>query len=212
MKKVLIITVIVLLCTRITFAQRISPYQSGSYYPGLVSLCDYAAAPAGLILLDYNYWMSSSGYYDKDGEKFTRGTINLPPPNNPINIDINPGMSGYMNVPGLFYVSKFKVFGALYMASIYPIYQNFYYKVIMATGDTSTNISGSVSGWGDLSAMPLGLSWTFDNNMDLSFMYTFYAMEQATALAIIPTFEFNGEVKDAESRAGNLEYRILNDE
>lgn len=36
-------------------------------------------------------------------------------------------------------------------------------------------------------------------------------MEQATALAIIPTFEFNGEVKDAEARAGNrftLEYGI----
>ena len=77
--------------------------------------------------------------------------------------------------------------------------------------------------------------------MDLSFMYTFYAptgryeigaddnlgqgfwthqfqlpayfyaMEQATALAIIPTFEHNGKVKDSEARAGNrfsLEYGI----
>ena len=36
-------------------------------------------------------------------------------------------------------------------------------------------------------------------------------MEQATALAIIPTFEFNGSVKDANARAGNrfsLEYGI----
>jgi len=85
--KVLNITVILLLCTEITNAQRISPYQSGSYYPGLINLRDYAAAPAGLILSDYNYWTSSSGYYDKDGEKFTGGTINLP--NNPINIDID---------------------------------------------------------------------------------------------------------------------------
>ena len=141
----------------------------------MVSLHDYAAAPAGLIFLDYNYWLSSSGYFDKDGEQFTGGTINLPPPKIPIHIDIDPGMSGYMNVPGLYYASKFKVFGARFMASIYPIYQNFDYKVFMNNDDTSTNISGNVSGWGDLSAMPFGLSWSFDNKMDLSFMYTFYA-------------------------------------
>jgi hypothetical protein len=234
MNKVLILTVIVLLGTKVTMAQRISPYQSGSYYPGLISLC-------GLIFLDYNYWMSSSGYYDKDGEKFTGGTINLPPPNNPINIDINPGISGYLNVPGLFYVSKFKVLGARYMASIYPIYLNLDYEVFMAIGDTSSNISGNVSGWGDLTAMPFGLSWSFGEKIDLSFMYTFYApvgryetgaddnlgqgfwthqfqlptyfyaMEQATALAIIPTFEFEGKVEDSEARTGNrfsLEYGI----
>ena len=158
MKKVLIIIIIVFLCNKLTNAQRISPYQAGSYYPGLANLRDYAAAPAGLILMDYNYWMSSSGYYDKDGEKFTGGTINLPSPFNPINIDLDPEMSGYMNVPGLFYASKFKFFGAQYNASISPIYLNFDYTVFLALGDTSTNISGNVSGWGDLSAMPLGLS------------------------------------------------------
>ena len=239
-KKVLII-VFICLCSKLTNAQRISPYQAGSYYPGLANLRDYAAAPAGLIFMDYNYWLSSSGYYDKDGEKFSGGTIDLPSPFYPINIDINPGMSGYMNVPGLFYASKFKFFGAQYNASISPIYLNFDYKVFIALGDTSTNISGNVSGWGDLSAIPLGLSWSFDKKMDFSFMYTFYAptgryeigaddnlgqgfwthqfqlpayfyaMEQATALAIIPTFEHNGKVKDSEARAGNrfsLEYGI----
>ena len=241
MKKLLIATLIVLFCIKLTYAQRISPYQSGSYYPGLVSLRDYAAAPAGLIFSDYNYWMSSSGYYDKDGEKFTGGTINLPSPFNPVNIDFNPEMSGYMNVPVLFYASKFRIFGAQYLASISPIYLNLDYKVFMALTDTSFNISGNVSGWGDLSAMPLGLSWSFDKKMDLSFMYTFYAptgryelgaddnlgqgfwthqfqlpvyfyaMEQATALAIIPTIEFNGKVKDSQARASNrfsLEYGI----
>ncbi len=241
MKKIILIVII--FCSGYTtiFAQRISPYQSGSYYPGLINLRDYAAAPAGLVFMDYNYWLSSSGYYDKDGDKFSGGTINLPSPFNPINIDINPEMSGYMNVPGLFYASIFKVFGARYMASISPIYLNLDYKVFIAVGDTSTNISDNVSGFGDLSAMPLGLSWTFDNKIDLSFMYTFFAptgryeigaddnlgqgfwthqfqlpayfymMEQATAFAIIPTFEFNSKVKDSEARAGNrftLEYGI----
>ena len=43
-------------------------------------------------------------------------------PFDPINIDFNPEMSSYMNVPGLFYASKFTVFGAQYQASISPIY------------------------------------------------------------------------------------------
>jgi hypothetical protein len=241
MKKIILIVII--FCSGYTaiLAQRISPYMTGSYYPGLINLRDYAAAPAGLIFLDYNYWLSSSGYYDKDGEIFSGGTIDLPSPFNPINIDINPEMSGYLNVPSLFYASEFKVFGARYLASITPIYLSFDYKVFMAIGDTSTNISGKNSGWGDLAAMPLGLSWTFDKKMDLSFMYTFYAptgryeigaddnigqgywthqfqipayfyaMEQATAFGIIPTFEFNSKVKDSEARPGNrfsLEYGI----
>jgi len=222
MKKIILIVIIFCSGFTVILAQRISPYMSGSYYPGLVNLRDYAAAPAGLVFMDYNYWLSSSGYYDKDGEIFSGGTINLPSPFNPINIDINPEMSGYMNVPSLFYASEFKVFGARYLASITPIYLSFDYQVFTAIGDTSTNISGKISGWGDLAAMPLGLSWTFDKKMDLSFMYTFYAptgryelgaddnigqgywthqfqlpayfyaMEQATAFGIIPTFEEYG--------------------
>jgi len=33
MKKLLIATLIVVFCIKLTYAQRISPYQSGSYYP-----------------------------------------------------------------------------------------------------------------------------------------------------------------------------------
>jgi hypothetical protein len=51
-------------------AQRVSPYQSGSYYPGLINLRDLTAPPAGIILLDYNYWFGSDGYNDKDGNEF----------------------------------------------------------------------------------------------------------------------------------------------
>ena len=39
----------------------------------------------------------------------------------------------------------------------------------------------------------------------------FYAMEQATAFAVIPTLELNGKVKDADARPGHrfsLEYGI----
>ena len=239
--RILILTFIVLLFANVLSGQRISPYQSGSYYPGLISLRDYATPPAGLMVLDYNYWLRSNGYYDKDGVKFTGGTIDLPPPNNPVNVDIDPGISGYVNVPGLFYASNFRIFGAQYLASLYPSYLNLDNEVFLATGDTSTNVSGNVSGWGDLSAMPLGLSWSFDHRMDISFMYTFYAptgryeigaddnlgqgfwthqiqvptyfyaQDKATALALIPTFEINGKVKNSGARAGKrftLEYGI----
>ena len=69
MKKVLVVTAIVMLFIELTKAQQISPYQPGVYYPGLVNLRDLAASPPGLILTDYNYWMRSNGYFDKDGEE-----------------------------------------------------------------------------------------------------------------------------------------------
>ena len=242
MKKLISISILVFIAFGSVLAQRISPYQSGSYYPGLVNLRDLAAAPAGLILLDYNYWFGSNGYYDKNGDEFTGGTINLPPPKDPVNVTLEPELSGYTNVPVLFYASKFKLLGgAKYLASISPIYMSFDYSAFLALGNSSGNISGRSSGFGDFSFMPLGLSWSFDNKLDVAFMYTIYAptgryetgaednmgagfwahqlqapvylyaLEQATAFAVIPTLELNGKVKDADARPGNrfsLEYGI----
>lgn len=144
MKKLVALSILVFIAFGSIIAQRVSPYQSGSYYPGLVNLRDLTAAPAGLILLDYNYWYGSNGYYDKDGNEFTGGTIDLPPPGNPINVPIVPEISGYINVPVLFYASKFKVLGgARYLASISPLYLSLDYSVFLALGDTSGNITGS---------------------------------------------------------------------
>lgn len=242
MKKLISIVIVAFISFGQISAQRVSPYQSGSYYPGLANLRDFAATPAGLVIMDYNYWFRSKGYYDSNGDEFNGGTINLPTPFNPVNVSIDPQISGYTNVPGIFYASKFKFpGGAQYLASISPLYMSLDYDVFLAVGDTSGNISGNSSGFGDLAFMPLGLSWSFDKKLDVSFMYTIYAptgryktgaddnlgqgfwthqfqvptylyaIEQATALAIIPTLEFNGKVKDANARAGNrfsLEYGI----
>jgi hypothetical protein len=242
MKKLISLLILAFIAIGSIIAQRVSPYQSGSYYPGLVNLRDLAAPPAGLILLDYNYWYGSNAYYDKDGNKFTGGTIDLPPPGNPINVTIEPKISGYTNVPVLFYASKFKVLGgARYLASISPVYMTLDYSVFLTLGDTSGNTTGNSSGFGDLAFMPLGLSWSFGDKLDVAFMYSiyaptgryetgaednmgagiwthqlqaptyFYAMEKATAFAVIPTLELNGKVKDADARPGNrfsLEYGI----
>ena len=108
MKKLISLSILVFIASGPITAQRVSPYQSGSYYPGLINLRDLAAAPAGLILLDYNYWYGSNGYYDKDCHEFTGGTIDLPPPYDPVDVTIEPNISGYTNVPVIFYASKMK--------------------------------------------------------------------------------------------------------
>ena len=242
MKKLISLSILVFIAIGSIVAQRVSPYQSGSYYPGLVNLRDLAAAPAGLIFLDYNYWYGTNGYYDKNGNEFTGGTIDLPLPNNPVIVPNDPKISGYINVPVISYGSKFTLLGgARYLASISPLYMSFDYSVFLAYGDTSGSITGKSSGFGDLAFMPLGLSWSFDNKLDIAFMYSlyaptgryetggednlgmgiwthqlqtpayFYAMEQATAFAVIPTLELNGKIKDADGRPGHrfsLEYGI----
>lgn len=233
MKKIATFLFVLMLLPGAMVAQRISPYQAGSYYPGLASLRDYAAVPAGLFILDYNYWFQSNGYYDKNGNQFTGGTVNLDGIG-PVDFTVNPELSGYGNVPVLFYASKFKILGgARYLASISPVIITTNYNVFLSVGDTSANISGKVSGFGDLSFMPFGLSWSFGERVDLAFMYTVYAptgrynidaddnlgqgfwthqfqlptylyfLEKATALAIIPTLELNGSFMGADARAGN---------
>lgn len=233
MKDNILFLFFLLLLPSVIIAQRVSPYQAGSYYPGLASLRDFAAVPAGLFILDYNYWFSSQGYYDKEGNKITGGTIETEN-YGPIDITVNPELSGYGNVPVLFYASKFKTLGgARYLASISPVILSIDYNVFLAVGDTSGTITGSLSGMGDLSFMPLGLSWSFNEKIDLALMYTvyaptgryktgaddnlgqgfwthqiqlptyFYALEKATAISIIPTLELNANITDANAKAGN---------
>lgn len=241
MSKVVLFLLVLMAIPMAIIAQRVSPYQAGSYYPGLASLRDFAAVPAGIFLLDYNYWFQSNGYYDQNGNQFTGGTIDTED-YGPIDFTIDPKLSGYGNVPVIFYASKFKILGgARYLASISPVFMSIDYNVFLAVGDTSGSVSGSLSGLGDLSFMPLGLSWSFGEKIDLAFMYTlyaptgkyktgaddnlgqgfwthqiqlptyFYALEKATAIAIIPTLELNGSIIDAEARSGNrfsLEYGV----
>ena len=242
MNKLVVIIIFALVFSGQVNAQRVGPYQAGSYYPGLINLRDLAAPPAGLIFVDYNYWFNTNGYYDKDGTEFKGGTIDLPLLNSSVDVTLEPKISGYTNVPFLFYASKFKILGgARYLASINPVYLNMNSDVFLAIGDTSGNISGNSSGFGDLSFMPLGLSWSFDNKYDIALMYTiyaptgrfelggddnlgqgfwthqiqiptyFYVLEQATAFAIIPTFELNSKIEGTNARAGSrfsLEYGI----
>lgn len=48
----------------------VSAYQAGAYQPGIMNVRDLVAAESqGIIIIDYNYWNNSDGYYDRNGDK-----------------------------------------------------------------------------------------------------------------------------------------------
>ncbi len=226
-----------LLFNGVVKSQRVSPYQVGSYVPGLINVRDLGSLPGGLYLLNYNYWIKSNGYYDKNGNKTGSLDIdlsNLEPGMGTVSLDLDTKIKGYTTVPMLFYASKFKLLGgATFLASVAPNYFSSSYNISMNLRDSTIIVEGKAGGWGDLSFMPLGLSWSFPNQVDIAFMYTlyvptgryttgadnnigkgywthqfqvptyYYLMERATAIGIIPTLEINGKVKDAEVWAGS---------
>jgi hypothetical protein len=232
-----IATILFIIITSTSHAQRVSPYQTGSYVPGLVNLRDLGSLSGGLYLINYNYWISSKAYYDKDGNKIENLEIdlsNLEPGLGNRTIELDHKFKGYSTVPMLYYALKFKLLGgATYLASVAPNYFSSNFNVSINLKDSTLVAEGKAGGWGDLSFMPLGLSWSFSPQIDLAFMYTlyaptgryatgadnnigkgywthqfqvpayFYLMERATAIGIIPTLEINGKLKDAEVWAGS---------
>jgi hypothetical protein len=197
---------------------------------------DLAPPGAGIVFLDYNYWNNSTSFVDRYGNKVSSLTIDLTPINpetGEVTLDLDQQISGYANVPVIFYASKFKILKARYMASVNPVYLTSNYRMNVHTSDTSVTSTGNTGGFGDLSFIPLGLGWSIGDRMDISFFYMVYAptgryetgaddnigkgywthqfqaplywyfMEKATALFVMPTFETNGKIEDSDARAGN---------
>src|SRR5579863_10552246 len=155
----------------------VSPLQTGHYSPGFMNIRDYAdpAPISGLMILDYNTIQSGSKYYDRNGSQITQITGPLGSPVN-LNLDVN----GYYNTPMVLWASKGKVLGATYFggASIPIITSNpalAYSRIgIIDSIHESGNVSGKVSGFSDLSLMPLFLSWGFQT-MDITAGWMVYA-------------------------------------
>ncbi len=236
MKKYLLFITICLLGYTGTMAQRVSAYQAGSYQPGLMNVRDLAPPGAGLVFIDYNFWNNSNSYIDKNGNEVNNLTIDLTPIDpsiGEVTLDLEQQVSGYANVPVIFYSSKFKILKARYMASINPLYLTSNYKMNIHVSDTSVTSTGNTGGFGDLSFIPLGLGWSIRDKIDVSFFYMVYAPtgryetgasdnigkgywthqfqapfylyfhEKATALFVMPTFEINGKVKDSDVHPGS---------
>jgi len=209
---------------------QVSAYQAGAYQPGIMNVRDLATVPPGLVFLNYNYWNNSSSYYDRNGNQVD----GFDTPNNG-HVDLSQQVGGYTTVPVVFWASKFKIFNATYMASVAPSFlsSNYRMNIHKDSDDTNASSTGNAGGFGDLAVMPLGLGWTFGENIDLSFFYTmyiptgryetgasdnvgrgywthqfqlpfyYYMMEKSAALLVMPTYEINGTVEDSDVRPGS---------
>ncbi len=205
-------------------AQRVSPFQDGSYQLGLLNIRDLTYFAPDLYFYDYNYFNNSSSYYDQSGDKVS---------------NLESQQSGYSNMPSIYYVSKIKIFGGNYIASISPSFLTS--SSTNNNSDTSDYTTSKSNGFGDLAFMPFGISWTFNERIDIAFMFTVYAptgryttgaddnmgkgywtyefqvpfylyfFEQKMALVLVPTLEVNGKIRDADVRPGSrysIEYGI----
>ena len=217
---------LVLLLSQMATSQNLSPLQIGAYLPGFSHILDMSTAPKGIYIFNYNYIINADTYYDRNGNEFAEQLINGVP------FGANAETSAYANATSIAYMSDFKILGARYQAAISPTYLSQDFKGTVTLGQ-QTPIDGNVSGIGDLAILPLGLSWNFNDKVDLGFLYTtyiptgrydseaddnvgqgfwthqfqiptyFYFNDQTTALGIIPTLELNGKVVDADARIGN---------
>ncbi len=178
MRKLLLIISVVFLYTSVSKAQtpHVSAYQAGAYQAGVMNVRDLAPVPGGgLIIIDYNFWNNSTSYVDRFGNDITH--IELEYDGLKTEIDLTQQISGYTNVPVLFYASSFKLLGATYMASINPSFISSGYKMNIhaSLSDTTVITAGNTGGFGDLAIMPVGLGWSFGDKADFSLFYTLYA-------------------------------------
>lgn len=205
------------------FAQRVSRSQNGEYPTCYVSIRDYSATPSGLLFIDYNFFIFSDAYFDENGDKV-----------NPTKGNENFNVSGYLNLPLIDYTSKFELLGgAKYFVYIAPNYVTGHANLYLSSNDNSPVAEGNGSGFGDLTVMPFGLSWSFKEKSDISFLYTIYAPtgryevgasdniglghwanmfqvpvyyylnDQATAFGLIPSYEINSKIKGTDVRPGS---------
>ena len=161
------------------YAQRVTPFQTGSYIPLLTSLRDFAPAPTGMYLINYNYWVSPKGYYDQNGDKLSGVNIELPeeiPDFGGNMIDLHPEAKAFMGMFALYYSSPIieELGNAKYSFLLGPSFQMVRYKLDARVGQDTLQYQGGISGYGDFFLQPLGFSWSFGDWMDLSVFWGLY--------------------------------------
>lgn len=153
-----------------------SPFTAGHYVPGVWNIRDFATPPAGFYILDYNMFITGSKFFNSEGNQVTE----IVRSNSTTNLDID--ISGYVNVPVLFYSSKFKILGGTYIASFSPPFSTVnsdlaYDAVATILRDTITktgSVTGNVNGFSDMTFLPFGLSWASEM-LNLTVAYSLVA-------------------------------------
>lgn len=204
--------------------------QTGHYMPAFSHVRDMAQPPPGLLVLWYNYYTTTSSYYDRNGDKVSDlplGQLDPGLADTDFDVDIN----GYALAPAIFWASNKTILGgARYMAGVVPVY--FWANADIALqpmGETSAKISGMA----DWYFNPLTLSWGYehmdltvaygftapvgryefgaDDNIGLgfwthqvqSFGYYYPVVDKSTALMLGLTYELNSDMEGADFNPGN---------
>ena len=239
--KNLFIIILFLSITGSMFAQiqpKVSPILSGGYTPGIIGVRDYAnPGKEGLFLIDYNLFLSADSYYDRNGDK--ANSIDILNQSIPINVDISGYINSLMFVyasPKLKFLGN-----AQYLFIAAPNYTSASTSVGLGQLAGGKTIDGGAAGFGDLTIAPLMLSWgseKFDltagylfyaptgkyelggsENVGLGYWshlvqaaaYYYPLPQKATALLLMPTYEWHGKIKGTDVTPGSrfiLEYGI----
>lgn len=223
-----------------SIAQQASPMQAGHYYPGLINTRDMVNPPSGLFFLWDNFIVNSNKYFDRNGNEFKNIPLSELDPAFP-DIDVSPKLTGFGSAFAIAWASPHISFlgDARYIAGIAPNYVIADISLVTERPgiilDTTytREISGTVSGFGDLILVPLGLSWG-GTKIDFTTTYTIYAPtgrfdpgaddniglgywthqfqgftsyypvpDKSTAFVLGLTYETNGKVKDTDLKPGN---------
>ena len=179
MRKIYLLTCILVTLSGAIKAQVVSPLQAGHYFPGFINVRDETAPPPGFFIIFYNAYMWSDTYVDRNGNKFNNLDLSKIDPRLP-NINLNMKIQSFANVPVLAWASSFKILGATYLPMvILPSYTyaeaSIFGELAWGVIDTTITFSdrGKVSGFGDMLVQPVGLSWA-GNKTDFMFTYGIY--------------------------------------
>ena len=233
----LFLTLALLVIWGTTFAQVVSPMQTGHYTPATMGVRDMSNPIPGFFPIWYNLYATSDTYVDLDGNEVTN--LNQVFPN--LNLDIGYEVKAFATIPMFFWASNkiSALGGANYMGGLAFNYVSVDASVntsrYWAIADTTINRStdGGLSGFSDMTFVPLGLSWGL-GNMDITTLYLiaaptgkfevdgdenlgmgfmthmfqgfgyFYPVEDhSTAIMLGMTYELNGEMKDTDFNPGN---------
>ena len=235
-RKVLTLIACILFATTVAAqgVPEVSPVLAGGYLPGILGVRDYANPGSdGLFFLDYNLFLNSDSFYDREGNRANSlGSI-------PLDVDISGYINSLMLVyasPKLDFLGNPQY---LFIAS--PNYTTANLGVGLGELTSGNTIKGGASGFGDLTIAPLMLSWTkekFDltsgymfiaptgryetgenDNVGIGYwshivqsaIYFYPSPQRATAILVMPSYEWHGNLKDADVRPGSrfiLEYGI----
>ncbi len=218
----------------------VSPIQSGTYIPGLMGVRDFEnPGMDGMLFYDYNLFLNADEFFDRNGNEVN--SLDLFPElgSIPFETDISGYINSLMITyasPKIEFLGN-----AQYLGIIAPNFTTVNTTVAMGELLNRTTVTGGTSGFGDLTVYPLLLSWgseTFaftggymfvaptgrfeigaSDNVGVGYwshlvqtaFYYYPSPQKATAIMLLPTYEFHGKIKGSNVTPGSrlgLDYGI----